>query len=549
MFSVNNIKFGEYKSFATGNSIEKLGKVNVFIGKNNSGKSSCLEIIEYIVAGKSPSKTSPKDIYICQKITADAVTAKLAKNIYYSGVSVYNYGMQLVGNDFWYSIKEKKEWNTNNRDIVYAHEYNNNKFGSERANNWNALAGYLFNGIENLKILKISAERNIYPEDDTVKNVLSTGEGVTSKIGEYINESSKDESIIENELLRELNKIISPDSIFSAIKVQRIPTGNSSKWEIYLTENGNRFALSKMGSGLKTIIMVLLNLIVLKKECDNKCIFLFEELENNLHPALQRKLFEYIYDCAYNENLTIFLTTHSHVAINTFFDKECASIYHVEKNNNVSTIHKVENYIDKVNILDDLDIRASDLFQSNGIIWVEGPSDRVYIKKWIELRNKDIIENKHYQFAYYGGRLLSHYTAGIKSENLISVLLTNRNSAIIMDSDKISEKDDINDTKKRVKNEFEQNKLFCWITKGKEIENYLLENDINKLYKCVMPKLNLYTEFPKYIKKQKKSFPNKKVEFAQEITEIMDENSLNKFDLKEKIDELIEAIKNWNCID
>ena len=91
--------------------------------------------------------------------------------------------------------------------------------------------------------------------------------------------------------------------------------------------------------------------------------------------------------------------------------------------------------------------------------------------------------------------------------------------------------------------------MFCWITKGKEIENYLLENDISKLYKCEMPKLNLYTKFTGYIRKHKESFPNKKVEFAQEITEMMDENSLNKFDLKEKIDELIEAIKNWNCID
>ena len=33
-------------------------------------------------------------------------------------------------------------------------------------------------------------------------------------------------------------------------------------------------------------------------------------------------------------------------------------------------------------MLNDLDVRASDLLQSNGIIWVEGPSDRIYIKRW-----------------------------------------------------------------------------------------------------------------------------------------------------------------------
>lgn len=32
-------------------------------------------------------------------------------------------------------------------------------------------------------------------------------------------------------------------------------------------------------------------------------------------------------------------------------------------------------------LLDDLGFKASDLLQSNCVIWVEGPSDRIYIKK------------------------------------------------------------------------------------------------------------------------------------------------------------------------
>ena len=36
---------------------------------------------------------------------------------------------------------------------------------------------------------------------------------------------------------------------------------------------------------------------------------------------------------------------------------------------------------DNYDVLDDLGAKASDIFQSNGIIWVEGPSDRIYIKK------------------------------------------------------------------------------------------------------------------------------------------------------------------------
>ena len=59
--------------------------------------------------------------------------------------------------------------------------------------------------------------------------------------------------------------------------------------------------MSRMGSGLKTIILVLLNLLVipeLDEYKDKKMVYGFEELENNLHPAMQRKLFEYIYEFA-----------------------------------------------------------------------------------------------------------------------------------------------------------------------------------------------------------------------------------------------------------
>lgn len=76
------------------------------------------------------------------------------------------------------------------------------------------------------------------------------------------------------------------------------------------------------------------------------------------------------------------------------------------KRNNESVISSVNNDIDNYAILDDLDVRASDLLQSNGIIWVEGPSDRVYIKHWLhQFCQCSFKEGSDYQFLYYGGRL------------------------------------------------------------------------------------------------------------------------------------------------
>jgi len=90
--------------------------------------------------------------------------------------------------------------------------------------------------------------------------------------------------------------------------------------------------LSKSGSGLKTVFLVLLNLLVVPKiEQKEKSLFTFafEELENNLHPALLRRLFQYLEDYAIKEKATIFLTTHSSIALDFFGVSDNAQIIRV----------------------------------------------------------------------------------------------------------------------------------------------------------------------------------------------------------------------------
>ena len=83
---------------------------------------------------------------------------------------------------------------------------------------------------------------------------------------------------------------------------------------------------------------------------------------------------------------------------------------------------------------------------------------------------------------------------------MISILLTNRNAAIVIDSDKRKNNSKINETKKRVKNEFEKYGAFCWITKGKEIENYLEKEAIEEAFgKKIGKQCEQYQLFPEYI--------------------------------------------------
>lgn len=273
----------------------------------------------------------------------------------------------------------------------------------------------------------------------------------------------------------------------------------------------------------------------------------FEELENNLHPALQRRLFDYLYNYAILKDTRIFITTHSHVAINAFFGRDDTRIYHVIKENGRAEIKKIDTFIDKVEILDDLDVKASDILQSNGIVWVEGPSDRIYIKRWLEVFTENaFIEGKDYQFLYYGGKTLANYSLE-ENPQLINILTTNHNAAIIMDSDKRNRQSKLNDTKKRVIEGFDKLGMLCWVTKGKEIENYISCDAISKaLGKTLKKQCGQYQLFPDYIKIYCKSFSNQKVAFSKKVSPYIDGDNAEILDIKKQITALYNEMRKWN---
>ena len=210
--------------------------------------------------------------------------------------------------------------------------------------------------------------------------------------------------------------------------------------------------------------------------------------------------------------------------------------------------NRARKYIDKVELLDDLDVKASDILQSNGIIWVEGPSDRIYIKRWLELFTPNKYEEgKHYQFLYYGGKLLAQYSTK-EVTDLISIITTNRNAAIVIDSDKRTQTARINDTKKRIINEFDNLGMFCWVTKGKEIENYLPKQAIEAMNGITIKRgCGQYQLFPEFVKKYYKNFSNNKVPFANKIKDyITKDDGIKILDLKKQIGLLYKQIQMWN---
>ena len=273
-------------------------------------------------------------------------------------------------------------------------------------------------------------------------------------------------------------------------------------------------------------------------------------------PGLQRRLLTYLRKTAKDNGCCIILTTHSNVIIDLFSKDEEAQIIHVVHNGEYATAKSVKTYVENRGILDDLDVRASDLLQANGIVWLEGPSDRLYFNRWIELwTDGKLKEGTHYQCVYYGGRLLAHLSArGEALEETIDILNVNKNALVLIDSDKNKEADPINATKQRIIKEIEDIGGKSWVTKGKEIENYVTSNAINPVLDITAAtQVGQYEKFDQYLNKLKahegESYLNNKVLFAEKVLPNLSKEDLETvLDLSEKISDAVSEIKRWNNI-
>ena len=79
---------------------------------------------------------------------------------------------------------------------------------------------------------------------------------------QYLNVASLPNEIVEGDILEALNEIMKPENNFTRIMCQEIETTDSSNpmWEILLVNENGKIPISSSGSGLKTVLLVLIKL-------------------------------------------------------------------------------------------------------------------------------------------------------------------------------------------------------------------------------------------------------------------------------------------------
>jgi len=568
--------------------------ITLIIGRNNTGKSHLLDLVRVLCR---PGKLALKgadfkfggllDEYALQKFFQRGV----ARPGSYMDNWVHHGALLANKNVSWEYTQQKGVQNIQYEDPGYLditmEAYRRKleayaRYNNDRQNILSMVVETMPLPYQGFEFRHLLADRDIQPEKEELKlNLDENGAGATNIIRRYVNSSNPKypRELVQDKLLRALNVIFGPDGTFTEITVQHHDGDNDpdivriggmpvlSTWEVYLTESSKGLIpLSRSGSGLKTILLVLLNLLVVPEMnglSKGQIVFAFEELENNLHPALLRRLLNYIEKFAVDAQCPIFLTTHSSIALDYFSLSKHTQVVRVTHDRTSAQAVVVETHFERLQSLSDLGARPSDLLQANGIIWVEGPSDRIYLNRWIDLFSDGTVqEGRDYQCAYYGGVLLAGVAFSSleeKFDDFVNLANINPNVIVVCDSDRSSKYVPLKSRVARVQEEcakLPSGKGHSWITGTREIENYIPGELLSKVFgKSGLPDPDQYESFfPKkktkqvsYIEKHLEKTMIQKVQLAMQVAPLMTLALLrSRFDLEPAMQELIAKIREWN---
>lgn len=579
---IDGIGIGGYRSFGEMQYLAPFQKINLFIGKNNSGKSN---ILKFIFENYPSLVTVSKNIN--QKVKPlsplDRHKGKTKKDFLFAlGININGEKYNSLASKIQTKIGEEKfkqmgedllektfnlftpaqnkdtawiNYSVKSETAQYEEGYLESLVNDSTSSNLNLgsfldLFGQTTGDIKTnlarillllqgtispqINVEFIPAFRKIGNPKSTIRPKDRSGEGWLSYLADIQNPDydSPEKEEQYNKINDFLKIIINNKS--AQIKIPENKRG------INVTMDGLTLPLESLGTGVHEVIV--LSTICTFPKNQIVCI---EEPELHLHPLMVKKLMHYLTTETENQ---YFITTHS----NHLLDTSSASIFHVELIDGQTEVNLAVHDKQKFSICSDLGYKASDLLQANCIIWVEGPSDKIYLNHWISSIEPSFIEGTHYSIMFYGGSVLFHLSAddpdeiGIEND-FISLRKLNRNISIHIDSDKKNKGEEIGIAKKRVGKEINKGSGIAWITQGRTIENYLNADLLKKAVKKSHPTL-IYSppkdEFDDPLNLSK-SKPNK-VKIAHNYVELDVNPDLGTMDLKDRVNELIEFIKKAN---
>lgn len=418
--------------------LDNLSKINIFIGENNSGKSRFMR--EIFIKEKLLYKGTISNLVI-QKIIIfiDELkkTIQNYKEIDDSFITTLKLDTKKIlfmeGSEFSTKIKPYLTSittafsNLKSKSSIYYDESHLRSILSQAVDETDNNLGFMIRNSPssrrmNIYIPMLRGLRTFQSNDDpyfwrTAKDYFSyinkeillknifTGQDLYTSCGNLKNGGKDDRKKI-----KDFEKFLS-ESFFDGKDVEL--TANKDDNILHILIGEEEYAVSQIGDGIQSVIILTYKLFFNQGE---NMLFFFEEPEQCLHPAYQRVFMETLMRKEF-DSFQYFFTTHSNHLLDITLDIDKVSIYTFKKTNDsmknpTFEIENVDN--ENTDILRLIGVRNSSVFLSNCTIWVEGITDRIYIRKYLEVfqktQNIKFLEDIHYSFVEYGGGNITHWS-------------------------------------------------------------------------------------------------------------------------------------------
>lgn len=230
--------------------------------------------------------------------------------------------------------------------------------------------------------------------------------------------------------------------------------------------------LNNVGAGVREVVAIAYRALA-EGGAD---VITIEEPENCLHPLAVKRL---VQSLPHRTGVQLFASTHASSVVNANPD----SVVHLTREGTVTTAQQVEGPRSQYEAVRALGYSPSDLVLTPCAIWVEGPSDRLYVNSWLESRG--LTEGIDYQIMFFGGALAAHVTVSpdtVPHEALAAIRNLSRYCAVIVDSDKDRKRAKRKRHVRRFHDELDGDQhSYLLVTPGREVENYLPREIANKL--------------------------------------------------------------------
>lgn len=404
MYKIDKIKIKNYKSIEE---IEfKTKKLNIIIGKNDSGKSNILEALnnfsmlhENFKPQDACYKITDKDIKILE--TAEIHDIEIA--LYFNdNVKIDEY--KKNGRAIYYKNGEKIT-DKSSCDIV---DFYNHKPIDIIRDIYEYESGYELRRIDNIIINNFKNNFQELDKKIEMENICNTINYLINKCWSG-KENKLNLSVKTNEIKISVNDIVADND------------------------------LSNRGTGFQLYIYMVIQIISkLSLKSPYSKIISIEEPERMLHPQAQRdfiKTLEEIMKLKKYKDIQFFITTHSPVIVNYSKNIEDTLLLLVKKNSYGTTkiIKNIDTFNYK-NIREELGISISDtlLFGQTTLI-VEGDCEHRYIKSIIKKINEEIDVDRINIINAGGADKISAFYSIVQNENSI---FDTKKVVVLVDGDK-----------------------------------------------------------------------------------------------------------------